>query len=150
MHPGLFCLLKVGRWSSAVPGICGGQTEAQSHRNTHTPHLQACVWSCRTTGQQRDTPPPAPWIRGHAVGHPKVTAAVTGAIKAENAAQLVHVQPPAENKVDGVMAAALEREGEGDEAPSAEIEQEEEEEEEEAVEEEKEKQSGWKDGRREG
>lgn len=34
----------------------------------------------------------------------------------------MHVQPPAENKVDGVMEGALERGGEGDEAPSAEIE----------------------------
>lgn len=41
---------------------------------------------------------------------------------AENAAQLAHVQPPAENKVDGVMEGALARRGEGDEAPSADIE----------------------------
>lgn len=34
----------------------------------------------------------------------------------------MHVQPPAENKVDGVMEAASGRGGEGDEAPSAEIE----------------------------
>lgn len=34
----------------------------------------------------------------------------------------MHVQPPAENKVDRVMEGALESEGEGDEAPSAEIE----------------------------
>lgn len=34
----------------------------------------------------------------------------------------MHVQPPAENKVDGVMEGALESEGEGDEAPSAEME----------------------------
>lgn len=34
----------------------------------------------------------------------------------------MHVQPPAENKVDGVMEGALGRGGEGDEAPSAEIE----------------------------
>ncbi|KAG7238996.1 hypothetical protein INR49_030261 [Caranx melampygus] len=44
------------------------------------------------------------------------------AIKAEDAAQLVHVQPPAENKVDEMMEAAMESGGEGDEAPSAEIE----------------------------
>lgn len=36
--------------------------------------------------------------------------------------RLVHVQPPARNKVDGAMEAALERGGEGDGAPSAEIE----------------------------
>lgn len=46
----------------------------------------------------------------------------SGPSRPENAAQLVHVQPPAENKVDGVMEGALESEGEGDEAPSAEIE----------------------------
>lgn len=34
----------------------------------------------------------------------------------------MHVQPPAENKVDGVMVGALERGGEGDEAPFAESE----------------------------
>ena len=34
----------------------------------------------------------------------------------------MHVQPPAENKVDGVMEAVPGREGEGDGAPSAEIE----------------------------
>lgn len=49
-------------------GICGVQTEAQSHRNTHTPHLQACVWTCRTAGQRRHTPPPALKVRGHRVG----------------------------------------------------------------------------------
>lgn len=34
----------------------------------------------------------------------------------------MHAQPPAENKVDEVMEAAMESGGEGDEAPSAEIE----------------------------
>lgn len=34
----------------------------------------------------------------------------------------MHVQPPAENKVDGVMEGTLGRGGEGDGAPSAEIE----------------------------
>lgn len=34
----------------------------------------------------------------------------------------MHVQPPAENKVDGVMEGVLENGGEGDEAPSTEIE----------------------------
>ncbi|TKS74743.1 hypothetical protein D9C73_008826 [Collichthys lucidus] len=55
----------------------------------------------------------------------KVTAAIAGYRKKGPRMPLSSCtfQPPAENKVDGVMEGALEKGGEGDEAPSAEIEQ---------------------------
>lgn len=40
-----------------------------SYTEIHTPHLQACVWTCR-----RHTPPPALGIRGHRVGQNKASS----------------------------------------------------------------------------
>ncbi|KAK1896447.1 Forkhead box protein I1 [Dissostichus eleginoides] len=101
------------RNASCFPGRLRG---VQSHRNTHSPSEGLRL----NLKVRRDTTPSCSEVRGRRSQQDFISQ--LQAIKAENDAQLVHVQPPAENKVPGVMEGALNREAEGDEASSAEIE----------------------------